>query len=663
MMKSYITCLYTAIDLILLDAIDAFPTIRKELERDRSRFSSLLKTRGLPVLTLDLPALGKHFDLCLSNGTYETSGLPLSGTSSTSVTIPKLFSGMLLRVFQPCGMLWSEPCIDSIAFLRQLYAIGKKVKIDCEERKVYETLDDFYKVDASLPDPTLSWDRSSSDTIRNRCADLHFSKYKSHSLLRRKLERGRGCISSKASSRGRESKRRSNKADALDILQQVADNVSCTLGVFDPFEYKPKHGPGAVSDGSKENYKYDFPAWSEELEGSFPQADFAFANYSHWVESGGLKTTVPTSKLVIVPKTQKGPRLIAAEPTAHQWCQQILRKYFDERVHATWLSNSIAFHDQTKNQDAALEASKKQSHWTVDLSAASDRVSCRFVERLFRKNPDLLAALVATRTPNLYQQISENHPSIYSLKKYTTMGSACTFPVESIGFLVVALAAMCFTHDVEVNTRNLERFSKDVCVFGDDIIIPSDAGRTMELLLSHLDFEVNQTKTHRSGRFRESCGMEAYDGVDVTPAYILQVPVLDKPKSIASVVASSNNFYVRGWWRVASYLQDNVNQLRKILVVAHDSGAFGYVTFGPTPPYLGKRRWNEEWQLEEVLVTTIKVTVPRIRTEGDSVFLQYFTEEPAQDLPWQSGLNGRSRIKLRREWVDITSIGLTDTRC
>ena len=121
------------------------------------------------------------------------------------------------------------------------------------------------------------------------------------------------------------------------LVQQSADLITSMLGVFDPHEWWPKHGPGAVSDQRYGSYKYDFKTWPERLDSVFPYADFAFANYAQVplipIDSDlhrSLSVEKP-AKLCAVPKTLSKPRLIASEPTSSQWCQQIIKDFFDSR--------------------------------------------------------------------------------------------------------------------------------------------------------------------------------------------------------------------------------------------------------------------------------------------------------------------------------------------
>lgn len=631
MTKRYVRCLHRAVEGIIKDALDTYPTDHRELIRDLSRISSLVESRGLPVFTLDFPALLKHFDKCLSDGAYVPSSLPCSKRWRKGSVIPRLFKGILIRIFDDCGVLRSEPDINAIALIRQLYAIGKKVSLDCKKEKVYETISDFYQVEVSLPYPDANWDGETLDVSSSR--DYTCRNY-------RLPPRGYGDSTDSPVSTGQ-----------LDICQKVFDILSTTLGDFNPLEWRPKHGPGAVADLKAREYKYHFPAWSSRLETVFPYADLAFANHGMWADS--LSDEIEDcgntpSRLITVPKTQKGPRLIAAEPVAHQWCQQIIWNYMDERVSNSWIGKFVRFRDQTFNQEGARLASSSQDSWTVDLSAASDRVTTRLVERLFRANQPLLNALHASRTRIVHQEIDKNTPSMIELRKFSTMGSACTFPVETVAFLSIAIAACLYRQDKKATLKNILALTGRIRIFGDDCIIPSYAGEDFENLLCYFDFKVNQSKTHRNGKFRESCGLEAYDGVDVTPAYLLKVPEARKPESIASVVASSNNFYLKGWWNAAEAIKSTVT-IANIATVGVGSGCFGWQSYSANAPR-GKTRWNDKLHRTEYRALTLRVKAARTRIHSSAALLQYFTERPSPDTDWESGVVQRPSLKLRLGW-------------
>jgi hypothetical protein len=100
------------------------------------------------------------------------------------------------------------------------------------------------------------------------------------------------------------------------------------------------------------------------------------------------------------------------------------------------------------------------------------------------------------------------------------MGSATCFPVESMVFATICEAAV---------RRNLGRRSRvdDYVVYGDDIVIRSDCAYTAVYLLEKCGFTVNKSKSfgYDTGQdtlsenhvFREACGIECFDGEDITP--------------------------------------------------------------------------------------------------------------------------------------------------
>lgn len=617
--------------LLLGDISLAYPSDRRGFERDLARLSLLLQTRGLPTITVDFPALAKHLDKCLSEGFYSRSNIATSTSWKREYTIPRLFRGLYLRVFEVTGLLRPKPDEQAIFFLRQILNLAKKVELTCKESYSYEAIREFYQIDHELPLPDSNW--STKDAAFDIDQSLTIDSYTEvkPNLL--------------------------TEAD-LNIVQKVLDRIAINLGLFDPDRWRPKHGPGVVSDLDDKSWKYDFPVWSDRLEPIFPYARFAHANYECWLDRlredmipSGLETP---SRLILVPKTQKGPRLIAAEPSAHQFCQQSIWRFLENGVRTGLLRRTVRFRDQTYNQEAVRKASISGSHWSVDLSAASDRVTCRFVERAFRYNRTLLSALKASRTRFISQTIDKKSPRIYALRKFSTMGSACTFPVESILFAGLAIASVIVKRGLRPTDGNILKVGAQVSVFGDDIVVPSDAGCVLEDLLGYLSFKVNDAKTHRNGRFRESCGVEVYNGVDVTPSYIIKGPQTRGPGSLISLVDTSNNFFMKGFWRLSDWLRSTAGRAG-IAVLGINSGLFGwksYVGHGPV-----KTRWNPHLQRIEFRTRKLVSKQSCEPVERNSSLLQYFTEAPEPDFFWQSGRRSVPSLKLRGgwEWLELAA--------
>jgi len=208
------------------------------------------------------------------------------------------------------------------------------------------------------------------------------------------------------------------------------------------------------------------------------------------------------------------------------------------------------------------------------------------------------------------------------------MGSANTFPVESLLFLCIALAAVATKRGFRrLSLWELEGLAEEVAVFGDDIVIPVDSRELFVHALEVLYFKVNDRKSFWTGKFRESCGVDAFDGVNVTPVY-LRRPYDGGPESLASTVSCRNNFYRKFLLNTASELASKLP--KDIPEVAMDSGVFGLeVRRSPSNHSLNKR-WNDSLQRTEVKAAVMFSRQHRTATNDDTAILQYFTEGPTQ---------------------------------
>jgi hypothetical protein len=352
----------------------------------------------------------------------------------------------------------------------------------------------------------------------------------------------------------------------------------------------------------------------------------------------------------------KGPRLIAAEPACNQWCQQNVYDYIRSHLQSVGsrLGRSIDFRRQDLSGASALSASGSRSHATIDLKDASDRLSTWHVQAMFRANLTLLNAMAASRTRYLRNDIDRRQPTIHKLRKFATMGSALTFPVQSIAFCIIALTACCYARNK--GAEHWADFCTEVRVFGDDIIIPDWAYTTMLELLEHLQFKVNTSKSFAGKNFRESCGVDGFQGYDVTPVKVKTFADADRPGSVISAVDTSNLFHKKGMWRTAQALRSSVDGLasRLIPIVQTGSGFWGDESFvGHSLQHL-KRRWNYDYQRMETRAYQPKaVKRESSRFEGYANLLQYFTEDPSGTImsDWTSGYAGTADAGISRRWV------------
>ena len=633
---------------LMKDCLYAYPTLGAELERDLNRLLSLVEARGIGVFLRDLPSVGKHFDRCLASGEYKLSGLPLTGRYSNRVVIPKFLRGLYLLVFDETGRLKDDYDVTAILFIRQLTLVYKKAAVPCSLEAVHNEVVEFFEVDRTLPEPERFWTDgsvSSSDVIKET-----YHGYGKSNLYRTRLD-------------AFDSRKRIRLSNFLARLDLVSSLVTATLGSYDPRLWRFKHGPGAVSEVTGPSNKYCWKNWSDTLDYDFPIADCGFHSYASWADRCHRDeiegTQVPFSRMVAVPKSFSRPRLIAAEPSEHQWCQQNMWHYFAQRCRKTWLSSFVRFNDQTLNQELCTFGSRTGTLDTVDLSAASDRVSCHFVGQFFRGNPKVLSSLRSCRTHHVKQLLTPRVPELFDLRKFSTMGNACTFPVESLSFLAVTLAAVLTERNMNVTVGNLKKITGEVAVFGDDLIVPSDSRELLVEALEVLHFKVNDSKSFWTGKFRESCGVDSYDGVNVTPVY-WKTFYDGGPESLASVIETSNNLYSK--WLLSASNQLAWTLPDQLVSVEMGSGVLGLKSRLPVSNRHLQQRWNCELQRHEVRAISLQGRQLRTEIQDDSALLQYFTEVPLAPSSgcingprqkWQSGVAQRPQLKSRLGWVPV----------
>jgi hypothetical protein len=295
----------------------------------------------------------------------------------------------------------------------------------------------------------------------------------------------------------------------------------------------PGHGPGTTSEGYDNTFD-KYQNWYIT-----PGINILSHKYDLWVSDTAELRKAPAAKVVLVPKNWKTPRLISAEPMPHQWAQQALMKrlytYFKRHK---YLRHRLPLQDQTCNQYYAYMGSVCPGWATIDLSSASDSVSLAMVKDLFR-GTKIYEYLLLTRTN---RAMVGN--LVVNLKKFAPMGSALSFPIESLIF-----AACC---EVACSMADLPgRYS----VYGDDIAINYKAVPYLFDILESLNFQVNKEKSFFDPLipFRESCGKEYYAGVDVTPLYY-RIEAYRAATSYDSAIQLCNSAQENGYSHLRAHL-------------------------------------------------------------------------------------------------------------
>lgn len=621
--------LHVATALLLGDVRSAYPAL-KGLDLDVKRLALYCQTRGLGLFTLDLPSLDSLLLEALESGRLRLSG-PLSRVVSKEVKVPRLFSGLWLRVFDKDACLKQDVDITALYFLRQLCCLGKKISVECSKDRIAAVMEEYHNVERELRSPTLDWvgDELYLGSVGDdhKLSDCCFTSSNfGLEIFEAQEKAGQEDISAEFET-----------LRLLDQVQRVSDLIVESIDPYDPISLSEewesagmgagfKHGPGAVSERLRKHEKSNFQCWPDKLQIVFP---FSLVGKTIGDPRERPSRHEGPNRLLCVPKTAKGPRLIASEPVAHQYCQQHVSKFLVKQLSKCFGTYFIDFHDQSKSADMVLSASLDRSLATVDLSSASDRLSCWTVERVFRRNPSLLSALHATRTRYLRDDVSKNK-GFLKLKKFAAQGTATTFPVQSIVFLCVALGASIRGR---VTWDKVWELRDQVRVYGDDIIIPTHGYERLVRIMDALQLKVNVAKSYVNGYFRESCGVDGYKGYDVTPVKPKTL-VADSPASCQAVVDTTNNLHLRGNWHASYSLETTLPpRIRRGLriVAQHDAGFAGLASYSGSDESHLVKRWNSRLHRYEGRVWGFSLrTQPRDR-QGFSALLDFFTSKHSHE--------------------------------
>jgi hypothetical protein len=523
--------------------------------RDFQTITRRVEHEGLSFLTITMPSFCSDFEKSLAEGCVSSSsflGFKRRGC------LPAFLRGFTSRVFDPgTGLLLDEPDICSLFAVRQICLLFKKVLLPCSlerERKAYERF--------------VECEQEVAQAVDNYPNNL-FGYY--------------GSVS-----------------DLLWGSSLQAVNLSVSN-----FDHIPRHGPGATAERISGNRKYDLLAWHERLQPFFPFDWFGIPSMESLDRLGGVNFFEPGAeppvRVITVPKTLKTPRIIAIEPVCMQYTQQSLMEIIVPALESAPLTRGrLNFTDQTPNQKSALRASKDQSLATLDLKEASDRVSVKLVERMLNCLPDLRDAVLACRST------TADVPGIgiIPLTKFASMGSALCFPIEAMVFYTIVLMAIQRSQGTRLTLESLKKASEDVRVYGDDIIVPIEYVRAVCDELQAFGLVVNASKSFYTGKFRESCGLDAYDGIPVKPVYVRRLLPnrLRDTEETLSAISTANQFYLNGYWKTAYHLFGNVERLAPVPVVGENSPISGRLSYldGYQPT-----RWDRDLHVHKVRGITV----------------------------------------------------------
>lgn len=524
--------------------------------RDKTTVVERTKHEGLSFLAITLADFGKANQNWLDQGLVVPSDVPSFQRGRGRLNgLPAFLSGFLARVFCPCsGALLEEPDIEAIYAIQQLTLLFSKI---------------------ALPNGSREGSRKRNGggvkvvtPARERRAMLEFLE----------CERDVKAADSILDPSYRADFQRVSAMLYSDLFNKVERDLYWNRIIM-------QHGPGAVADRLSSNAKFNQRSWPARLGEYFDPGTHLLANGRNTAdELADLHVPEPGSEIpvrvITVPKTLKSPRVIAIEPTAMQYAQQGLYRAIRDAIEEDgFLYRVIGIDDQDPNRSMAREGSLSGDLATLDLSEASDRVSNQHVLAMLEDWPLLSGAVQSCRS----RKADVPGHDVQRLAKFASMGSALCFPIEAMVFLTLIFMGIERELSAPLSRRSLvKRFGEQVRVFGDDLIVPRDHVLSVVWELETFGYRVNSSKSFWTGRFRESCGRQYYDGQDVSVVKVRQV--LPTRRQDASEVISASEFrnlaYMAGLWKTAAWMDDYLGRLLKVYPnVAPSSSLLGRVSF------------------------------------------------------------------------------------
>lgn len=584
----------------------------KVLRLNLKKVSRRIATEGLGFLTKTLPRLGKALDKALAEDK------PLNCTELRLKTqpgskLPMLFGELFNRVLNIDGTVLSDPCVISIKHLRQLLYLYYKYELPYSLEQEQHVLCKFERTEKEL------------DLVSERLRLLgdHHSEFITYARRSPSAQKAQG------------------PKDQHEVIREAKILLSELFAFFDPKNILPRHGPGAVATKQRLWDKYRWTNVSAKIRRVYAVDEYFFSSLTHVSDRIDQLKSIDhedlPARVLLVPKDSRGPRLISCEPVDYQWVQQGLGAAIVALVEGHALTkHSVFFTDQVPNRVAAQLGSYTGKYATLDLNEASDRVSLDLVRLLF--------------PPHIYEYLESCRSSstlmpdglVLPLLKFAPMGSCLCFPIMALTIWAILTAALTDTtsrHSLSRNrsatarqrrrclSRNWEQ-RESIHVYGDDVIVPTAQAADAIEHLESFGLKVNRDKSCIKGFFRESCGMDAYKGVDVTPVRLRTVwSSLRSPDSYASWIAYANSFWLKGHLDTYNYIVGVLHSVYgEIPTKAQVGDSAPSLHFVHDEWLPSRRRTNRKLQKLEWKVWCLKASVVHYELPGWSMLLRYYTE-------------------------------------
>lgn len=238
-------------------------------------------------------------------------------------------------------------------------------------------------------------------------------------------------------------------------------------------------------------------------------SDSRWLNLFQEIDQSGRFCKVKGGKASFVPKTRKISRMVVTPPLLNGFIDRGVGGVLESALVRQGINLSVR---PDVNRELAMKGSLSGEFATIDLEGASSRLAYTMVSDLV---PHKLAWWIRLTRPD-YVSVQGKWEKMTELQ---TMGSGITFPFQTLFFLALAR----LSYDITGLSWHTNGPHMNVSVFGDDIIVHRRAFGVMTQLLRVYGGKTNVSKTFNEGPFRESCGADWFDGVNVRPVYIKSI--------------------------------------------------------------------------------------------------------------------------------------------
>lgn len=412
-----------------------------------------------------------------------------------------------------------------------------------------------------------------------------------------------------------------------DFISSVRKAVVSLIGEGPDNLIEGKFGPGAtVSDMSRYT---TVPDKMSSLPTLTPTAKYHLLPWmgTEWYRAhasvGNSASFVRGNTYFTVPKNARVGRPCAKEPSINGFYQLGLGRQLKSRLKKSGLDLKEG---QNIHRQVACEASITSSFATIDLSSASDTVCINLVKLLLpHRWYDVLSSL---RSP--YTNVEGKW---VKLEKFSSMGNGFTFELETTLFAAICIAVM----------KGSALPGKNLFVYGDDIIAPTEFADEILSALSFLGFTPNKKKTYTKGNFRESCGGDYFHGDSARAYYLEENP--DEPQKLISManglrrLAAQSSFtpgdrsrLLRAWFRCLDLLPSDIRRCR------------GPEALGDIVIHDAEERWDIRWRNNKN-IRYVRVYRParykRVRWNGFNARVQlavalYLDQSESPAFRWNS---------------------------